>query len=150
MHNLIAEALILSIVILTITGMATSVLAPNVGIPESIYMTLKDAPPVLSGSNTSFCDLIMRSGNLNYNQMRILVYNTSNGALVDKLMYDQKKSEFSGSILKAEVNDVDGSFDPGDQLRLELQNPNSLRPNYYEIVVVYKDVVVYDGVIRVS
>jgi len=134
MNAVISELLILGLVIAAAGLLAYTIAPPE---PEVFYeMKVTDAyPPATSGE---LFDVIMVSGNMRYDVMKVVLVNSTTGAIVGESFY--RNGNMTGTI-SANVNDADGSFNAGDFLRFR----GSVSPGIYRVIISDGKHLAFDG-----
>lgn len=112
---------------------------------ETCELRVRDSPhPATTGD---LFDVLVISGNIDYNGLQVELINASTGETLDRASYTGDR--VAGDVISANLSDVDGSFNAGDHMRFGC-SPGSISPGRYEIVVVGGGRVVFDGFVELK
>ncbi len=133
--ELIGEILMISLMIVAAAALMLS-MAPKPPQPVC-QIVVKDAyPPASTGE---LFDVIMLSGEIPYGNLKVVLLNATSGNQIDLATFNG--TYLRGKVIFAHVNDTDGRFSTGDDLRF----CGSLSPGIYEVIVVNGRFVAFDG-----
>ncbi|RLI79103.1 hypothetical protein DRP05_05200 [Archaeoglobales archaeon] len=93
------------------------------------------------------------SGTVKYDELEVILINSTTGDVVDTATYSSSDGELKGTIIYASIDDMDGFFSTGDFLRFKETVPpgpagSVVYPGIYEVLLVAKDYVVFDGFVK--
>ncbi len=128
--EIVGEVLVLSIMLSTVIAFAhTSIALPKVKCKLNIE------------ANSGSFNVIMISGSVPYSSLKFIVYNSTTGKKVCTSYY---KDGFFVGKLHAKVNGR--MFSTGDMISFKGKLPKGL----YDIVIVCKNQVIFDGRLRIQ